>query len=197
MNKSVLILMAFFASLFLFAEDPLVSIYDEFDDGLFGKSIHRGVIVSVKKSAFARSETFSIKNDDESGYLTAVIISRENARKLMDGYFRLDKRIDSGIAIYRFNQDDLIFEFSIEKAGDKLIHMVSEYYKHDETWHDPLVEYYRENYVIRVHSTENIFDSWSDEITYNEALVVATLIGDSNQWLWGIHDGSDILNNGY
>lgn len=197
MNKSVLVLVPFVLSVFLFAEDPLVSIYDEFDDGLFGKSIHRGVIVSVKKSAFTRSETYSIKDDDESGYLTAVIMSDENAKKLMDGYFRLDERIESGITIYRFNRDGLTFEFSIEKASEKLLRMVSEYYTNDETWHDPLIEYYRDNYVIRVHSTENIFDSWSDEITYNEALVVATLIGDSNQWLWGIHDGSDILNNGY
>lgn len=197
MNKSVVILVTLFISVFLFAEDPLVSIYDEFDDGLFGKSIHRGVIVSVKKSAFARSETYSIKNDDESGFLTAVIMSSVNAQKLMDGYFRLDKRMESGISIYHFDQDGLDFEFSVEKASDKLILMVSEYYKNDEIWHDPLVEYYRDNYVIRVHSTENIFDSWSDEITYNEALVAATLIGDSNQWLWGIHDGSDILNTVY
>lgn len=197
MNKLVLLLVSLFVSVLLFAEDPVVSIYDEFDDGLFGKSIHRGVIVSVKKAAFSRSETFKIKNDEESGYLTAVVMSSDSAQKLMNGHYRLEKRAVPGNTIFSYDKEGLNFEFSIEKAGEKLIQMVSDHYKNDEVWHDPLVEYYRENYVIRVHSTENIFDSWSDEITYNEALVAATLVGDSNQWLWGIYDGSDILNKGY
>jgi hypothetical protein len=197
MKKSVLLYLLFFVAFFLLAEDPVVSIYDEFDDGLFGKSIHRGVIVSVKKTAFTRSETFKIENEGESGYLTAVIISSENADKLEDGYFELEKRLEMGRTIYKYNRDGLSFEFSIEKAGDRMIDIVREYYKNDEMWRDPLVEYYTSNYVIRIHSTENVFDSWSDEITYNEALVTATLIGDSSQWLWGIHDGSDILNKGY
>ena len=197
MKKSVLIFLSFFVSFLLFAEDPIVSIYDEFDDGLFGKSIYRGVIVSVKKTAFTRAETFSIKNDDESGYLTAVIMSSTNAARIEEGFFNLNKRTEMGRTIYSYNKDGLNFDFSIEKAGDKLIEIVSDYYKKDEIWHDPLVEYYKSNYVIRIHSTENIFDSWSDEITYNEALVTATLIGDDDQWLWGIHNGSDILNKGY
>jgi len=197
MKKSVLFYFLFFISFFLFAEEPVVSIYDEFDDGLFGKSIHRGVIVSVKKAAFTRAETFPVDNNGESGFLTAVIMSSSTADKLKEGYFNLNKRMEMGRTVYLYNKDGLNFEFSLEKAGSKLIDIVSEYYKSNETWHDPLVEYYKDNYVIRIHSTENVFDSWSDEITYNEALISATLIGDSDQWLWGIHDGSDILNKGY
>jgi hypothetical protein len=196
MKKLLLFLFGLSFSFSLFAEDPIVSIYDEFDDGLYGKSIYRGVIVSVKKSAFARSETLPVKNDGE-GYLTAVIMSKSNAEKLMNGYYRLKSEMRDGVEVYSFSKDGLSFHFSIEKASEKLINMVSDYYRNDEFWHDPLVEYYRENYVIRIHSAENVFESWTEEITYNEAMVAATLIGDSDQWLWGIHNGSEILNLGY
>ena len=178
-------------------EVSVVSIYDEFDDGLFGKSIHRGVIVSVKKSAFARAETLPVKNEDDMGYLTAVVINVKNAERLINGFYELPFKLINDQKIYTFNKEGLIFDFSIEKANNKIIHMVEEHYKDDEVWRDPLIEYYKDNYIIRIHSAENVFDSWSDEITYNEAMVVATLIGDSSQWLWGIHDGSDILNNEY
>lgn len=197
MKKSIFLCISLFISFFIFADDPVVSIYDEFDDGLFGKSIYRGVIVSVKKSALARSETFTIDNDGESGYLTAVILSSANAEKLNSGYFNLPKRMEMGNVIYGYSKDGLNFEFSIEKAGKEMIDIVGEYYKDNEEWHDLLIEYYQNNYVIRIHSAENVFDGWSDEITYNEALVAATLIGDSDQWLWGIHNGADILNKGY
>ena len=83
MKRSIYFLLFLMIPYFLTAEDPVVSIYDEFDDGLFGKSIHRGVIVSVKKEAFTRAETFKVKNDDEEGYLTAVVMSKDNAEKLV------------------------------------------------------------------------------------------------------------------
>lgn len=197
MKKTGLFLIAFFILFILQAEDRVVSIYNEFDEGLYGKSIHRGIIVSVKKDAFARAETFKIKNDDESGFLTAVVISRENAERLLDGYYNLSMRNEMGRSIFRYQKEGLDFEFSVEKAEEKLLEIVSEYYKNDTVWHDPLIDYYKENYIIRIHSAENVFDSWSDDISYSEALVVATLIGDSSQWLWGIHDGIDILNKGY
>jgi len=103
----------------------------------------------------------------------------------------------NGKILYSLSKDGLNISFSIERANDNLINMVSGFYRNDELWHDELVDYYKENYVIRIHKTENIFESWTDEITYNEAMVAATLIGDQDQWLWGIHNGSDILNKGY
>lgn len=197
MKKILFIFIAVFFPITIYSEDAVVSVYDEFDEGLFGKSIHRGVIVSVKKAAFTRAETVEVNNEDEQGFLTAVIISRSNVEKLMSGAFDLRERIVEGQIVFSYDNEGLHFEFSVEKANKKILDIVSEYYRDDEIWHDPLVEYYRENYVIRIHSAENIFDSWNDEITYNEAMVAATLIGDSDQWLWGIHDGSDILNLGY
>jgi len=197
MKKLLFFLLCIIISTSLFAEEPVVSIYDEFDDGLFGKSIHRGVIVSVKKAAFARSETLEVKNGEEDGFLTAVVVLKENAEKIINGFFLLDEEKVNGKILYSLSKDGLNISFSIERANDNLINMVSGFYRNDELWHDELVEYYKENYVIRIHKTENIFESWTDEITYNEAMVAATLIGDQDQWLWGIHNGSDILNKGY
>ena len=197
MKKILLFYILLFISLVLYAEDPIVSIYDEFDDGLFGKSTHRGVIVSVKKAAFQRAETLEVDNDGEPGFLTAVVMLSETAEKLENGYYELESQDISAETVYRFMNDGLDFSFSVEKANDKIISMVDAYYLGDEIWHDELLDYYRSNYVIRIYSAENIFESWTEEITYNEAMVSATLIGDEDQWLWGIHNGSDILNKGY
>ena len=178
--------------------EPVVSIYDEFGDGLFGKSIHRGVVVSVKRAAFARAETLAVRQEGEEGFLTAVVMRAETAEKLFTGDFALPSAMTaSGRRVFTFRRDGLDISFSLEKAGEKMISMVSDFYKNDEKWHDPLVKHYRQNYVIRIHRAENIFDSWSEDISYNEAMVAATLLGDDDQWLWGIHDGADILNRGY
>lgn len=194
---SFVLLIAGLSALYCVDQKPVVSIYDEFDNGLFGKSIHRGVIVSVKKAAFARAETLDVKNDDEQGYLTAVVLDMGTGDRLLAGEFDLPYKNMMGYRVYTYSKDGLNISFSIERANEKIVQMVSDFYSEDETWHDPLVEHYRENYVIRIHRAENIFESWSDEISYNEAMVAATLIGDSDQWLWGIHDGEDILNKGY
>jgi hypothetical protein len=177
--------------------ETVVSIYDEFDDGLFGKSRHRGVIVSVKKGAFARAESFDVKEDGEQGYLTAVVMDKETVEKLESGYYGLPFSDSMGYKIYHYDYEGLDFSFSVEPANKSILQMVSDFYSNDPVWHDPLVKHYEENYVIRVHRTENVFDSWSEDITYNEAMIAATLVGDKDQWLWGIHNGADILNSGF
>lgn len=200
MKKTGVVYLLFFFFLIRLAAlepEPVVSVYDEFDDGLYGKSVHRGVIVSVKKEAFARAETLDVKNVLEDSYLTAVVMDAGTGGKLLSGDFGLSSSMKDGARVFDYRKDGLDISFSIEKPKEKLIQMVSDFYSGDETWHDPLVEHYRENYVIRIFRAENVFDSWSDEISYNEAMVAATLLGDSDQWLWGIHDGADILNKGY
>lgn len=177
--------------------ETLVSIYDEFDDGLFGKSRHRGVIVSVKKAAFARSESFDIKEDGDQGYLTAVVMDKSTVEKLEAGYYGLPVYNLMGYKVYHYSSGGLDFSFSVEQASPAMLQMVSDFYSNDSIWHDPLVEHYKNNYVIRIHRAENVFDSWSEDITYNEAMLAATLFGDKDQWLWGIHNGSDILNTGF
>lgn len=199
MKKVIFLMFSILASISLSAADPepVVSIYDEFDDGLFGKSRHRGVIVSVKKAAFARSESLDVEQEGEPGYITAVVMGRETGDNLLAGYYDLPYETHLGHRVYTYSRDGLEIAFSIEKAKETMIRMVSDFYSKDQVWHDPLVEYYSVNYVIRIHKAENVFESWNDEITYNEAMVAATLLGDRDQWLWGIHNGSDILNQGY
>ncbi len=195
--KKIFIFLLFLIPLFLFSEEPIVSIYDEFDEGLFGKSVHRGIIVSLKKAVFTRSETLIVKEDDDEGFLTAVVMGKETAENLMSGYYKLPKKKIGDRIIYQYNEQGLNFSFSIEKPNEKMISIVKEYYTNDDVWQEPLLQYYNDNYVIRIFSAENVFESWTEEITYNEAMVVASLIGGDDQWLWGIHDGSDILNKGY
>ncbi len=197
MKKVMIFFFFLLSTLVLLAEEPIVSIYDEFDEGLFGKSIYRGIIISLKRAVFNRSETLIIKNGINEGFLTAVVIKHETVQKLISGYYNLPLKRISGRDIYFYDKDNLKFSFSVEKPNIRIINVVSEFYKNDNIWHDQLISHYKENYVIRVFSAENVFESWTEEITYNEALIIATLIGDNEQWLWGIHDGRDILNSDF
>ena len=164
--------------------DDTAAIYDDFDDGRFGRSEYRSVLRCVKLSAFRRSETLPVysPDGDENSYLTAVVLSSrryEELSSLMDS---------SGLILYR--RDGLEFLFSLEKPGESLLSIIDDYYRGSRaSWRDPVRTRYLENYVIRIHSAENIFEPWIDSISYSEALLMATLIGDEDQWLWGIHDG--------
>ncbi len=164
-----------------------VTIYDDFDDGRFGRSEYRSILRTVKLSAFERSVTLPVYSPatEEESCLTAVIVSA-------DRYDKMQALADES-GIIEFRQDGLVFSYSLEKAEESLLSVLEEYYSGPwADWYQPVREYYLENYVIRIHSAENIFEPWNSTISYSEALLMATLIGDRDQWLWGIHDGLNL-----
>ena len=183
---SVLLLSVISVSLAM-AED-MVTVYDDFDDGRFGRSEYRSVFRSVKLSAFTRSETLPVLSPalDEESFLTAVVLSKE-------GYNRLVPLMDIRGRVL-FSRDGLEFVFSLEKPGDAVLKVIEEYYQGPrKSWLEAVTQHYKDNYVIRIHSAENILEPWNDTITYTEALLMATTVGDRDQWLWGIHDGLNLL----
>ena len=183
---SVLLLSVISVSLAM-AED-VVTVYDDFDDGRFGRSEYRSVFRSVKLSAFTRSETLPVLSPalDEESFLTAVVLSKE-------GYNRLVPLMDIRGRVL-FSRDGLEFVFSLEKPGDAVLKVIEEYYQGPrKSWLEAVTQHYKDNYVIRIHSAENILEPWNDTITYTEALLMATTVGDRDQWLWGIHDGLNLL----
>ena len=190
-----------FSGLFCFpafsAEPQRVSIYDDFDDGGFGRSEYRSVIRTVKLPAFSRSSTLS--TDDPSregrGLLTAVVLSAGTEAKLRQGVYPDVRRTEEGV--YRYSREGLEFTFSLEKPGPEILLLLKDYYQGPyAAWLESVTLHYEENFIIRIHSAENIFDPWTERIDYNEALLMATVLGDRDQWLWGIHDGLDLLNPG-
>ena len=155
--------------------------------GRFGRSEYRSILRTVKLSAFERSVTLPVYSPatEEESYLTAVIVSA-------DRYDKMQALADES-GIIEFRQDGLVFSYSLEKAEESLLSVLEEYYSGPwADWYQPVREYYLENYVIRIHSAENIFEPWNSTISYSEALLMATLIGDRDQWLWGIHDGLNL-----
>lgn len=175
--------------------DFFVSIYDDFDDGSYGRSEYRSVFRTVKFSAFSRTESGSVASPawEKESHLTALVLSALREEELRKGEYAEFVTFKDGI--YHFSRDGLEFSFSLEKAGSEVLQLIYDYYQGEHAhWLESVLEHYKENFIIRIHSAENIFEPWREVIQYNEALLMATLLGDEDQWLWGIHNGRDILN---
>ncbi|MDC7235513.1 MAG: hypothetical protein PQJ58_19950 [Spirochaetales bacterium] len=171
-----------------------VTIYDDFDDGSYGRSEYRSVLRSVKLSAFSRTRTYPVASParDISSYLTALVLSAQREEELAAGLYASRVKMIDGI--YHYSHEGLEFSFSLEKPGPHIRGVLEDYYKGEfASWLAPVWEHYEKNFVIRIHSAENIFEPWREFIQYREAVLMATLLGDRDQWLWGIHDGNDLL----
>ena len=104
-------------------EDPeSVTIYDDFDDGRFGRSEYRSILRTVKLSAFERSVTLPVYSPalEEESYLTAVVFSA-------DRYHKIQPLADES-GIIEFRQNGLEFRYSLEKAEEPLLAVLEEYY---------------------------------------------------------------------
>jgi len=194
-QTSLIFLVFLLLPVFSAAAEERVSIYDDFDDGAYGQSVHRSVFRSANLSAFTRSETLPVRTPswDRSSLLTAVVLSAQRAGELKEGLY--SDRVSYSEGIFSYEWEGIEFSFSLEKPSREIMILLEDYYRGPYSeWLEPLKTHYEENYVIRIHSAENIFEPWKDEISYDEVLLMATLLGDRDQWLWGIHNGSDLLN---
>jgi hypothetical protein len=176
-------------------DEEMVTIYDDFDDGVFGRSEYRSVHRSVTLSAFSRFESLSVASPgwEETNHLTAVVLSAARADEIRRAEYDFITERDEGV--YNYNRDGLEFSFSLEKPDHEVLSVLEEYYKGSfSPWLESVRQHYEDNYIIRIYSAENVFEPWNNLIQYNEALLMATILGDREQWLWGIHDGLDLLN---
>jgi len=189
-----------------FSEDPKVSIYRDYDDGLFGRSLYRGVIFSVKLDSFQRYETLAVKDMDGIGSgdgLTAYLISGNRMEDLAAGRGDGVTILDSDEKMYLYEKDGISVQFSLESAPKDLYEEIRRTYSGrytDAVYTEQLIrevsDSYRSAYVIRIHRAENVYRPQFTGIDYEDILISASLIGDSFQPLWGIHDGADITAPG-
>ncbi len=198
MKKIIFILIDTLLSLIIFAE-PFVQIYKTQDNGLYARSEDRDIILTVEDSSFKRYKTLDA--DPALDFLTAVVLDAETVQRLemllynkdsfQNGFAKVSKKDN----IYTIDDDNLFlsFSFSVEKPSKEVIKIIEEHYFDQPSIKDQVVNHYNNNYIIRIHSSENILKPEAMEITYHEALIMATIIGDNDQWLWGIHNGRNYL----
>jgi hypothetical protein len=182
---------------------PILRVYKENIPAHYGRAEKRGEIIEYKLDEFSLSETFMIESSE--GMLTAVVLDTAVVEKLeslfidydeiyIDPYW-LEKNVINGRTTYLYydGNSGTQFLFSPEKPGREILEEVDIVYRDDPYWREEVGRHYRENYVIRIFSAENIIDYRKIEITFTEALLMATLIADRDQWLWGMHDGVGML----
>ena len=170
--------------------DP-ISIYADFGDAMYGRSPYRLLLYTIDFSGFQTYETLPLPH--ETGWLTAITLSKEIVDKLKAGQLPLSNYISQEANKFMIDYKGFKMTFSVEKVSEPIINMINKLYTRLPETAKEVLQYYDNNYVIRVYSAENILDPKEQEITYNEALISAATIGDSRQLLWGIHDGYNLL----
>lgn len=201
--KNLIILLLILVTFSSFSEEkpPFVEIYQTHDNGLYGRSEDRDMLLSIKESAFKRYKT--LPAEKEYNFLTGVVLDTttvNNLDSMMEGRETLQVgfiKISREDKVYTVEDDNLFlsFSFSVEKPSEEIIKVIEEHYRTLPQVMNDVKKHYMDNYVIRIHSAENILRPEANEITYDEALIMATIIGDKDQWLWGIHDGRDYLKD--
>lgn len=177
-------------------EGDWVAIYDDISDSRYGRSVFRSVVREVRLERFGLYRTLPVERDlldgpGERGFLTPLVLGDSKKRNLEEGVYGNVRK--EGDGLYRYTREGIDITFSLEKPEAPLIEEIESYYADWPEWREPVLEHYRNNWVIRIYRAENVFEPWIDRIEYNEALLSAALIADRDQWLWGIHDGADIL----
>lgn len=177
------------------SESPFVLIYDDISDTYYGRSEKRSVLRGVRLDSFNLFRTLGVDVshldvEREEGFLTPLVFDQTKKERLDRGEF---PQITLSRGIYTFRQGGIDFSFTLEKPPAKLLEEIDRYYSDWPEWKEPVREHYLGNWVIRIHRAENVFEPWIDLITYNEALLSASIIADSDQWLWGVKDGLDLL----
>lgn len=199
----ILILLALFSCQLLSAqisqpdEDPkakgdMVTIYTDFIEQSFGRSPYRQALLSVDLRAFERYRSYPVA--EPGGWLTAVVMRKETVDKLRAGTLPISSSIHINRGKYYLNYKGISLVFSVEGVTTRQIEMIERVYANLPTARSQVLDYYRQNFVIRIYEAEDLFHPQVQEISFFEAMLSATIIGDSQQWLWGVHDARDILN---
>jgi hypothetical protein len=189
----------------MFDGAPAVSIYRDYDDGLYGRSLYRGVVFSVKLESFSRYRSLPVPPGEG---LTAYLVSRNRAEDLAAGRVRgvtsaepvpgsLPERAseEAEKKLFVYNRDGLQIAFSLERVSQEILDEIGRTYPGNLPVSQSVSDSYRGGFVVRVHTAENVYRPEYSEIDYEDVLIAASFAGDRFQPLWGIHDGN-ALNSG-
>ncbi|MDR3199916.1 MAG: hypothetical protein LBT68_00530 [Spirochaetales bacterium] len=196
--------LAFSCAAFLSAAET-VEIYTDFRAGKFGQAEERLAVKEISVNGFTSARTLAAPDPD--GILTAVVLDARvvgaltsfltdyHERRAGSAWLWLEDAGGRKIFHYYDDSQGLSFSFSAEKPDAAMLSFIEAFYRRDLSNKKDVAAHYKNNYVIRIHSAENFIDPWINSINFEEALVIATLIGDTTQELWGIRDGKGLLRN--
>lgn len=198
MKKICLVLFVVF-NMNLVVSDEIVNIWADHSMDLYGVSQDRVWLKSYFLSNFEYYTT--LNTESNRGVLTAVTVSRElffllnDLLKFEDSYQVGDKIITKNGDIYRFKDDSyqLDISFSLEKPGTQIFDTINKVYENDRKTRDEVTAHYQETWVVRIHRAENVSSPDLNSLEFDDVLISATIVGESFQWLWGIHDGVDYI----
>jgi hypothetical protein len=185
------------------ASDKEIEIYSDFSPREFGRAPGRAAVKTYSIGDFSTTKT--LQAGDPDGITTAVVISRRvvdslnlflegfHERWLEPAWYWIEERPAGKIFHYYDNAAGIRFSFSAVKPGPEIFSVIDRFYRADPQTGNAVRRHYRENYVLRIHSAENFIEPWKDEISYEEALVLASYLGDRDQPLWGIRNGYGLL----
>jgi hypothetical protein len=182
-----------------------VEIYTDYKVGKFGQAEERAGVRKFSPGVFSASRTLA--TPDPGGIITAVLLDARvvdalnafltdyHERRVGSAWMWLEKTAAGNVFHYYDDSLGLSFSFSAERPGPQMVSFIENFYRSDPASRRGVVAHYKKNYLIRIHSAENIIDPWLNIIDFQEALLIATLIGDTRQELWGIHDGAGLLRD--
>ncbi len=205
--KKILVLAAVSAllSASLLSAADAVEIYADPDPREFGRAPRRETVISFPFSEFGAVKTLAAGDPD--GFPTAVLIDPRIVRsleKFLTGYrerrlggawYWLDRTAGRNVFHYYDDEAGLRFSFSAEKPGPAVLAVVDRFYRGDPKTGGLVRRAYEENFVVRIHSAENLIEPWTDRLTFPEAMLAAGLVGNAEQPLWGIRDGKGMLRD--
>lgn len=199
MMKKICLVLAVLLNLNTLFSDDIVNIWADHSSELYGVSKERVWLKSYFLSNFEYYTT--LNTESNRGVLTAVTASRElyflldNLLKYENMYTQGSITLSKKENIYNFKDDTykLDISFSLEKAGDEIFDTISKVYDTDKKTRDVVTAHYMESWVIRIHRAENVSSPDLNSLEFDDVLISATIIGESFQWLWGLHDGVDYL----
>jgi hypothetical protein len=206
MGKKLLCAAAAFISLaFSLQASPSVSIYADALPSRFGIAPKRAGIRTVDFSAFSMSGTRSVA--ERGGIPTLVAVGADIQRALsvllssaesveVDGsVIKKAGSFPSSAYTLTIPSYGLSVSFALEKPSQAQLDEIAKVYASNPYWKTAVLAWYSERFVIRIFEAEDLDEPGRGVISFAEALFAATLLGDRDQWLWGIHDGGGILEN--
>jgi hypothetical protein len=189
----------------LLMSEDVVEIYSDYNPREYGRAMKRLEVLSHPLREFSGTRT--LMTADPDGILTAVLLRSEviealdrfldgfHERWLQPAWFWAEDGGRRKVYYYYDNEKGVRVGFSVEKAESPIFDIIDKVYSADEKSRKLVHAAYAANYILRIHAAENVVDPWLDEISYEEALIAATLLGDSFQPLWGIRNGYGLLSS--
>lgn len=148
----------------LFGEEDLLQVYINPLPELYGRSLKRDGMVSYRMGDFVKTKTLPV----ERGYgkATATVIQREIIEVLEEVFKETNIVTLGGVW---FSRDDevitywnsplgYLISFSVEKPSAALLKQIDALYSRNAYWRqyrEEVLGFYRENYVLRIHSAED------------------------------------------